>query len=387
MVLEKRSFEQIYDLVAIRIIVNSIPDCYKVLAVIHQLWKPIHGRFKDYIAVPKSNGYQSLHTDVATPYDIVLEVQIRTLEMHYVAKYGVAAHWRYKGTDRDKKFDKRVAWLEQILEWKRKVPSEFLEKLKVDLFQDEIAVFTPQGDPIILPENATPVDFAYEVHSRIGESCRKAQVNKKLVSLDHKLKSGDVVKIITGQTPKPSRNWLKFAVTSKARQKIRSTLGIDIERDPKQMREKEDKINLLKYIKYEGKKAPLKLSKCCNPQFKEEIVAYKMKDGTITIHKQDCPNIHTLGKARKVPVNWNVPDKFIHNINVYIEDKLGMVEEILNTLIKFKINVLSINLKPHKRSIVISLKIKANKEKEVEKTIDILKKIKHVNHVAEEKEI
>ena len=387
MVLEKRSFEQTYDLVAIRIIVNTIPDCYKVLAVIHQLWKPIHGRFKDYIAVPKSNGYQSLHTDVATPYDVVLEVQIRTLEMHYVAKYGVAAHWRYKGTDRDKKFDKRVAWLEQILDWKRKVPSEFLEKLKIDLFQDEIAVFTPKGDPIILPEDATPIDFAYEVHSSIGNSCRKAQVNKKLVSLDHKLKSGDVVYIITGQTPKPSRNWLKSVVTSKAKQKIRSTLGIDIERDPKQMREKKDKINLIKYLKYEGKKAPLKLSKCCNPQFMEEIVAYKMKEGTITIHKHDCPNIHTLGKARKVPVNWNVPEKLIHNINVYIEDKLGMVEEILNTLLKFKINVLSINLKPHKRSIVISLKIKASEEEEVEKTINILKKIKHVNHVAEEKEI
>ncbi len=387
MVLEKKSFEQIYDLVAIRIIVNTVPDCYKVLAVIHQLWKPIPGRFKDYIAVPKSNGYQSLHTDVATPYDVVLEVQIRTLEMHYVAKYGVAAHWRYKGTERDKKFDKRVAWLEQVLDWKRKVPSEFLEKLKVDLFQDEIAVFTPKGDPIILPEGATPVDFAYEIHSNIGNSCRKAQVNKKLVSLDYKLKSGDVVNIITGQTAKPSRNWLKFVVTNKAKQKIRSTLGMDVERDPKQMREKKDKINLLKYITYKGKKAPLKLSKCCNPQFMEKIVAYRMKDGTITIHKDDCLNVHTLDRSRKVPVNWNVPEKLIHNINVYIEDKLGMVEEILNNLIKFKINVLSVNLKPHKRSIVISLKIKASSEKEVTKTINILKKIKHVNHVAEEKEI
>jgi len=387
MVLEKKSFEQIYDLVAIRIIVNTVPDCYKVLAVIHQLWKPIPGRFKDYIAVPKSNGYQSLHTDVATPYDVVLEVQIRTLEMHYVAKYGVAAHWRYKGTERDKKFDKRVAWLEQVLDWKRKVPSEFLEKLKVDLFQDEIAVFTPKGDPIILPEGATPVDFAYEIHSNIGNSCRKAQVNKKLVSLDYKLKSGDVVNIITGQTAKPSRNWLKFVVTNKAKQKIRSTLGMDVERDPKQMREKKDKINLLKYITYKGKKAPLKLSKCCNPQFMEKIVAYRMKDGTITIHKDDCLNVHTLDRSRKVPVNWNVPEKLIHNINVYIEDKLGMFEEILNNLIKFKINVLSVNLKPHKRSIVISLKIKASSEKEVTKTINILKKIKHVNHVAEEKEI
>ncbi len=387
MILEKKSFEEIYDLIAIRIIVNKIPECYRVLAVIHQLWKPIPGRFKDYIAVPKSNGYQSLHTDVVTPFDVILEVQVRTLEMHYTAKYGVAAHWRYKGTERDKQFDKRIAWLEQVLDWKRKAPSDFLESLKVDLFQDEIVVFTPKGDPVILPENATPIDFAYEIHSSVGDSCSKAQVNKKLVSLDYKLKSGDVVNIITTPHSKPSRNWLTFAVTNKAKQKIRSVLNIDVDHDPKQARLKEDKINLIKYLDYKGKKSQIKLSKCCEPKFNDSIAAYKTKDGTITVHKSDCENIHTLNPRNKVDIKWNVPEKHIRTINVYVEDKLGMVEDILNRLMEFKINVLSINMRPHKRSIMINLKIKADKKKEVTRTVDLIKKIKHVNHVRVEKKL
>ncbi|MEM4397835.1 MAG: RelA/SpoT family protein [Candidatus Woesearchaeota archaeon] len=385
MILEKKSFEELYDLIAIRIIVKTIPDCYRVLAEIHQLWKPVPGRFKDYIAVPKSNGYQSLHTDVVTPFNTLCEVQIRTLEMHHVARYGVAAHWRYKGTERDKEFDKRIAWLEQVLEWKKNAPSEFLDSLKVDLFEKEIVVFTPKGDPIILPENSTPVDFAFEVHSKIGESCSKAQVNNKLVPLDYKLKSGDVVYIITNPNAKPSRNWLSFVITNKAKQKIRSLLGLEIERDPKQLRE-EQKINLVKYLAT-NEKGQLKLSKCCNPEFNEPIVAYRMKDGTISVHKEKCPNIHALDKTKKVSVSWNVPKEQIKTINIYVEDKIGIVEKILNNLKDFKINVLSINLKPHKKTILIALKIKAESQEELKNTMDIIKKIEHVTNVQEEKSL
>jgi GTP pyrophosphokinase len=384
MILEKKSFEEIFDLFAIRIIVTTLSDCYRVLAEIHQLWKPIPGRFKDYIAVPKMNGYQSLHTDVATPFDVVLEVQIRTVEMHYNAKYGIAAHWRYKGTERDKEFDKRIGWLEQVMEWKRKAPREFLESLKVDLFQKEIVVFTPKGDPIILPEDATPVDFAYEVHSKIGDSCSKAMVNKKLVPLDYKLKGGDVVYILTAQTVTPSRNWLSFVISAKARQRIRSVLGIETEEKKAEVPQTEDKFNLMKYISYDGKKAQLKLSKCCDPHFSDPIVAFRMKDGTITVHKPGCSNIHALGKARKVDVRWNVPEKQIKELNIYLDDKLGMVELILNTMTRFKANVLSINLKPHKKSILISMKIKADDKDEVTRVVEILRQIKHVNSVIEE---
>ena len=381
MISDKKSFDEIYDLVAIRIIVKSVSDCYRVLAEIHQLWKPIPTRFKDYIAVPKSNGYQSLHTDIATPFNVVLEVQIRTLDMHYVAKYGVAAHWRYKGTDRDKKFDKRISWLEQVLAWKRNVPNEFLDSLKVDLFRDEIVVFTPKGDPIILPEGSTPLDFAYEIHTKIGDSCFKAKVNKKLVALDYKLKGGDVIHIITSPKAKPSRTWLSFVISPKAKQKIRTSLGIESDLDPKQIRKRENKINLLKYINYDGKKSQLKLSKCCSPEFEDKIVAYKMKDSTITIHKIDCPNIHTMDQSKKINVNWNVSQKDIKIINVYVEDKLAMVEQILNSLLKLEINVLSINLKPHKRSILITLKVKIDKAEDLKKTLSILKNIKNVNYV------
>ncbi len=384
MIIEKKSFEEIFDLIAIRIIVNNIPDCYRVLAEIHQLWKPIPGRFKDYIAVPKSNGYQSLHTDVATPFDVVLEVQIRTLDMHYNARYGVAAHWRYKGTERDKQFDKRIAWLEQVLDWKRHAPGEFLESLKVDLFQKEIVVFTPKGDPIILPEDATPVDFAYEVHSKIGDSCSKSLVNKKLVPLDYKLKGGDVVYIMTSQTSTPSRSWLSFVVSPKSKQRIRSVLGIESDEKKPEHAQIEDRLNLMKYISYEGKKAQIKLSKCCNPRFDEPIVAFRMKDGTITVHTSICPNVHALEKARKVDVKWNVPEKQIKELNIYIDDKIGMVEMILNTMTKFKVNVLSINLRPHKRSILVSMKIKAHDKDEVSRVVEILREIKHVNSVLDQ---
>lgn len=193
---------------------------------------------------------------------------------------------------------------------------------------------------------------------------------------------------MTNSTSKPSRSWLSFAVTTKAKQKIRATLGIDMDKDPKQSRkEAEDyKINLLKYISFDGKKAQLKLSKCCNPKFNEPIVAYRMKDGTITIHKKECPNIHTLDQTKKVDVKWNVPEKYIRGINVHLEDKLGMVEQILNTMVRFRINVLSINMKPHKKNIVFHLKIKADRKEVVDKAIEILKKIEHVTNVIEEKE-
>ncbi len=382
MVMEKKSFDELYDLIAIRIVVKTIPDCYRILAELHQFWKPIPGRFKDYIAVPKLNGYQSLHTDMATPFDVLAEVQIRTEEMNFQAKYGVAAHWRYKGTERDKQFDKRISWLEQVLDLKRKNPNEFLDSLKVDLFEHEIVVFTPKGDPIILPEGSTPLDFAYEIHTKIGDNCSKAKVNKTLVSLDYKLKTGDVIHILTSPNSKPSRNWLSFVVTSKAKQRIRAALGIEM--DDKPIKQEISEKNLVKYISHEGKKAPLKLSKCCKPEFEKPIVAYKTKEGTITVHSKDCPNIYSLDRTKEIKVSWNIPTHNIRSINVYVEDKLAMVEQILNTLIKEHINVLSINLKPHKKSILISLRIKAKDDKELNSAMDILKKIKHVNHVTEE---
>jgi GTP diphosphokinase / guanosine-3',5'-bis(diphosphate) 3'-diphosphatase len=220
--------DQIYDLIAFRVIVDSIRDCYGLLGIIHSVWKPIPGRFKDYIAMPKANMYQSLHTTVIGPHGDRMEVQIRTEEMHQIAEEGIAAHWKYKegmGTagaaGRD---DHRFRWLRQLLEWQQEVKDsrEFMDSVKVDLFPEEVYVFTPNGDVKELPKESTPIDFAYSIHTDVGSRCVGAKVNGKLVPLRTILKNGDMVEVLTSPNQKPSKDWLAFVRTSKARNKIRN---------------------------------------------------------------------------------------------------------------------------------------------------------------------
>ena len=217
-------FAEVYDLTAIRILADSVRECYEVLGMVHEIWKPIPGRFKDYIAMPKSNMYQSLHTTVMGPSGDPLEVQIRTPEMHRTAEYGIAAHWRYKeGKARDEDFEEKLSWLRQILEWQKDLqePHEFMENLKIDLFEDEVLVFTPKGDVISLPSEGTPVDFAYNIHTEVGHNCVGAKVNGKIVPLEYQLDNGDIVEVLTSEGTGPSRDWLEFVKTSKARSKIK----------------------------------------------------------------------------------------------------------------------------------------------------------------------
>lgn len=221
---QHKELSEIYDLTAIRIVVGSVRDCYTVLGQVHNLCKPIPGRFKDYIAMPKSNGYQSLHTTVVALKGNPVEVQIRTWDMHRMAEYGLAAHWRYKeGRKGDRLFEEKLSWLRQFMEWQieTKDTNEFIETLKVDLFDDEVLVFTPKGDVIDLPTGSVPLDFAYRIHTDIGNSTTGARVNGKLVPLDHKLETGDIVEIITQKGAVPSRDWLKTVKSSQARTKIR----------------------------------------------------------------------------------------------------------------------------------------------------------------------
>jgi guanosine-3',5'-bis(diphosphate) 3'-pyrophosphohydrolase len=220
--------EQVYDLYAMRVITQSVQDCYAVLGIIHNLWRPVPGRIKDFIAMPRPNLYQSLHTSVISEEGTPFEVQIRTEEMHKMAEEGIAAHWKYKDGPVSAQDEQRLAWLRQVVEWQRDVsdPSEFLSTLKIDLYPEEVYTFTPKGKVVVLPRDSSPIDFAYSVHTEVGHSCVGAKVNGRMVPLRFKLHSGDIVEILTQSGHKPSRDWLAIAKSSRARNKIKHWLNV-----------------------------------------------------------------------------------------------------------------------------------------------------------------
>lgn len=352
-----KKFEEIYDLAAVRILVPSVEDCYTVLGIIHSKWRPIPGRFHDYITTPKPNLYQSLHTDVMIDKKPT-EIQIRTKEMHYSAEEGIAAHWRYKDTERDKKFDRQIAWLKQILSWKKDVSArEFIDSMKIDLFAYQIIVFTPKGDPITLPEGSTPIDFAYHVHTDIGNHCQRAKVNNQIVPLEYSLKSGDIIEIVTSANSKPSRNWLKLVKTTLARSEIRFALNIKGVSHEEHELEKNLE-NQIEVMDEKRKKDPLRISKCCGPKHGVPIVAFLTKDGRITVHSQDCMNTRNMDQTKVVGVRWIGEKKEnVTKLILTVQDRVGILADLLSIIASKGLNVSSIFTKSSKQNVNVHLKL------------------------------
>ncbi|GAB6170469.1 bifunctional (p)ppGpp synthetase/guanosine-3',5'-bis(diphosphate) 3'-pyrophosphohydrolase [Clostridium carnis] len=346
MVNKNKSIEQIFDLTAIRILVNSVKDCYGVLGIVHTIYKPIPGRFKDYIAMPKPNMYQSLHTTVIGPQGKTFEIQIRTFEMHKTAEYGIAAHWKYKEgdaqEDKEKSFENKLAWLRDMLEWQKETADaeEFIEGFKIDLFADEIFVFTPKGVVINLPNGATPIDFAYRIHTDIGNRCIGAKVNGKIVPLDYKLKTGEIVEVLTSKNANgPNMDWLNMAKSNQAKSKIRQWFkrakkeeNIDKGKD---LFEKEIKKQGVVYNEIAKGETYEKLLKKYNIHSIEDIYA-AIGIGQIAassfISRLKEENLSEKDKSNQEYINKNIDDHIAKSEKKPLNNNYGITVKGLNNL-------------------------------------------------------
>ena len=331
--------ESIRDLIALRVITKTVKECYEVLGIVHNLWKPMENGIRDFIATPRSNMYQSIHTNVITNHGLIIEIQIRTEEMHKIADSGIAAHWKYKGMESDERFDKRLEWLKEVLSNENK-DSELLEILKIELFGEEIFVFTPKGKVIDLPVKATPLDFAYKLHSDIGDHCIGSKINGHFVPLNHELKNGDIIEIITQKNHKPSRDWLKFIKTSNARQKIRKKLKT-IEKIPLQSIDKKSdnslQYNSLLDIK-NMKNAIIKFAHCCNPLPNDNLSALLTANNVVHIHKVDCEILKTKS-GKLIAASWAKKFNFTIKIKIIAEDRISLFADLLKVFSNFGINI------------------------------------------------
>lgn len=410
MLKERIPFEEIYDLLAVRVIVKDVSVCYEVLGLVHSLFTPIPGRMKDYIAMPKPNMYQSLHTVVIGPEGEPVEFQIRTWEMHRTAELGIAAHWRYKeGLKRDVELEQKLVWLRELLDWQKELSDsrQFLERVKVDLFADEVLVFTPKGEVINLPKGATPVDFAYKIHTQVGHHCTGAKVNGRLVPLDYKLRTGDRVEIITRQSASPSLDWLQFVRASSTTERLRAyfrqrrreenvqagrlifekrlkrqvktenmtlilkALGLENEEDLylalgqaqvtpaqilktlKKTEEKpeaplisEGKPKLNEAVSTEG--LIMRVARCCHPLPGDEIVGYVTQGKGVSIHRKSCHNVQGFSSDRLISVAWPSRKEEVHpsEISILALNKPGALKDITTAIADESINIQKIDAFP-----------------------------------------
>ena len=480
MVNQDKTIDQIYDLFAVRILVDTVKDCYAALGVIHEMYKPIPGRFKDYIAMPKPNMYQSLHTTLIGPNGQPFEIQIRTYEMHRTAEYGIAAHWKYKESSDGKapvgkSEEEKLNWLRQILEWQRDMSDnkEFMSLLKndLDLFADSVYCFTPQGDVKTLPSGSTPVDFAYSVHSAVGNKMVGARVNGKLVPIEYEIKNGDRIEIITSQNSQgPSRDWLKLVKSTQAKNKINQWFKKELKEDnilkgkdmlAQYARAKGFKIanytktqyleavlrkygfrdwdsvlaaighgglkegqvfnKLVEAYDKENKKnltdeqvleaasetqeklhiaksksgivvkgihdVAVRFSKCCNPIPGDEIVGFVTRGRGITIHRTDCVNVLNMSetdRTRLIEAEWQQPDtkekdKYMCEIQVYANNRTGLLVDLSKIFTERKIDLRSINSRTSKQEkATISMSFEIGSKEELRSLIEKIRQVESV---------
>lgn len=407
-----KPFEEIFDIRAIRIITAEVKDCYGILGVIHTLWSPITARFKDYIAVPKSNMYQSLHTTVIGPDGLPMEFQIRTWEMHAIAEMGIAAHWLYKEPGIDKEY-RNIALLQNINKlYSQQMDSrdnrEFMKELKMDLYEDEIFVFTPKGKIVKLAKGATPIDFAYAIHTEVGNQCVGAKVNNSLVPLKTVLKSGDIIEVLTSKKGHPSTAWLKFVRSSNARYKIRSYLKKQedtakkaetadipkkIEKTAEVLIPKEELFKIKQISKQKKTSLSIdgtsnvliKLSQCCQPIPGDDVIGFITRGRGITVHRKNCPSLTRLKieKERFINIVWEssnttYPVKLaLHGI-----DRPNLLRDVADEIALCKTNI--IKAEAHvlsKDDAIIKLILEVKSLSHMREIITRLKKIKNVTSV------
>ncbi|MFW6139671.1 MAG: RelA/SpoT family protein, partial [Spirochaetota bacterium] len=374
-----KTFDEILDLFAIRIITDTVKECYEILGVVHRLWMPVRGRFKDYIAMPKSNMYQSLHTTVVGPRGKSLEVQIRTESMNLIAEEGIAAHWAYKeGKRKLAAVEKDLKWLKKLKNWKENInnPSGFMEDIQKDLLEDEIYVFTPKGDVIELPRGSTPIDFAYKIHTEVGHHCIGAKVNGQIVPLRKSLHSCEVVEILTSKNARPSYEWLEVVKTSRARHKIRAYVSShdSMYALPRRVEEKQEKESTEKQnqeirknpqpattkrgasqgscsennLVAEGEKnVQIHLAKCCSPRRGEEIIGYITRGKGITVHRTDCKNLRAIKdyKSRAIAVEWEPASAKTYQVDIISRDRPGLLMDISTAFANSNANITELYLK------------------------------------------
>ncbi len=409
MVRQDKSFEEIFDIRAIRIITNEVKDCYGILGVVHTLWSPITARFKDYIAVPKSNMYQSLHTTVIGPDGQPLEFQIRTWEMHTIAEMGIAAHWVYKeGIPVSRKDSSNVPLLQSINKLQAEVQEgidsrEFMKELKMDLYEDEIFVFTPKGKIVKLAKGATPVDFAYAIHSEVGNQCVGAKVNNVMVPLKTELKSGDIIEIMTSKKGHPSEAWLKFVKSSNARYKIRNWLRRK-EDDAEESTKKNEKTaevaipqtELFKIKNINRQKRMtmsidgtsnvlIKLSQCCQPIPGDDVVGFITRGRGITVHKKNCPSLKRLQNEneRFINVVWESSEAtYPVKLSVHAIDRPNLIRDLANEIALCKTNIIKVEAQLRSRdSADIKLVLEVKSLEHLNEIMTRVKKIKNVTSV------